>query len=1112
MDRDALADLNAMLDRWGERHPELRHVADAVRRAGGSATPAGDGDPRLARTATAPSAPEVQGAALGRYTLLEPLGEGGMGAVWRAQQSEPVKRAVALKLIRADLGGRGLVQRFEAERQALALMDHPNIAKVYDAGMLPDGRPFFAMEYVPGKPLAQFCDDAKLDTRRRLEVFVKVCQAVQHAHGKGVIHRDLKPSNILVTTVDGRPEPKVIDFGVAKALGGKLSADAATTRFGDVVGTLEYMAPEQAGGRAGDVDTRADVYALGVILYELLTGLRPFDGPRLRQAALDEAVRILREEDPAKPSTRLSASDALPTAAAVRGTEPARLVRALRGDLDWIAMKCLEKDRERRYETANGVAADVLRHLNDEPVLASPPSAGYRVRKFVRKHRVGVTAAALLLGTLAAGVVGTTWGMFAAQSARVAVAKRAASEEAAKYEAQERAREAEAVLGFVEERILKAARPRGERGGLGHDVTLAKALAASLPAVGAAFAGHPLVEARVRLTIAASVWYLGDAKTAAEQEEAALALRNGALGPEHPLTLESKANLATSYANLGRHAEALRLREEVLARRRARDPDALDVAAALTALANSYLDVGRNEEALTLYQDALARRQARLGRDDPDALVTMSNMAIALSANGRRSDALEVQEEVLARRLVALGPDHPDTLTAKFNLAKNYVHVGRDADALRLREEVCTGRRKALGPDHPDTLSCIDVLAASYQDAGRTADALRLLSEALESVQRTEGRDHGETMRRTTALANAYTAAGRYSEALPIYREQYERRKATLGPDHVDTLNSLSNLASSYDDVGKSEEALRLNEEAFARRKATLGPTHADTLASLNNRGSIYASLGRHEDAMKSREETLTLQRTALGPEHEETIRSAANLAVSYARFGRHADALKLRQEVLAWRRKKFGPTHERTIDALNDAAVSLDDLDRQPDAIKLYEEALAAAKRLPPDHATRLLLLSNLSLDYAAVGRSADAVPLIDEYVRFAVAGTAKKDVARARLLQRLRHFEQANDAAGCRSTAAMFESLLPEEGSDCYNAACAWAVTARVRGTTRAASSNEVDADAARAAGWLEKAVDAGYKNAAKIADDRDLAALRGRDDFKKLLARAKAAAGEK
>jgi serine/threonine protein kinase len=339
-----------------------------------------------------------------RYVLESKLGEGGMGEVWAAKQTQPIKRRVALKLIKPGMDSKAVLGRFEQERQALALMDHPNIAKVLDAGLTPTGQPFFVMEIVVGLPLNRFCDEAKLGVRERLELFVPICQAVQHAHHKGIVHRDLKPANILVAMIDGRPVPKVIDFGVAKATSGALTEESLATQFGAVVGTLEYMAPEQAGMTGQDVDTRADVYSLGVVLYELLTGLRPIDAKRLRKAAVTEMIRILREEEPSKPSTRLSTDESLASSAAVRKIDPSRLMALLRGELDWVVMKCLEKQRDRRYETANALARDIQHYLADEPVEARPPSAGYRLQKFVRRHKGQVIASTAVAVALMVGV------------------------------------------------------------------------------------------------------------------------------------------------------------------------------------------------------------------------------------------------------------------------------------------------------------------------------------------------------------------------------------------------------------------------------------------------------------------------------------------------------------------------------------------------------------------------------------------------------------------------------------------------------------------------------------------------------------------------------------
>jgi serine/threonine protein kinase len=414
----------AFLDRECGGDAELRARVEALLRANDAVPPPVEVANRTsAHTPNGPNRTEDYGdptarvgaVLAGKYKLIEAIGEGGLGSVYMAQQTEPVKRAVAVKVIKAGMDSAQVLARFEAERQALAMMDHPNIAKVFDAGTTDGGRPFFVMELVKGTPITQFCDERRLTPRQRLELFVPVCQAIQHAHQKGVIHRDIKPSNVLVALYDDRPVAKVIDFGVAKAAGQSLTEQTLMTGYGAVVGTPEYMSPEQASLNNLDIDTRSDVYSLGVLLYELLTGTTPVDRKSLAKAALLEVLHIVREVEAPRPSAKLSTLDTLPSVAANRGTEPARLSRLMKGELDWLVMKALEKDRTRRYDTANGLARDIQRYLADEVVEARPPSVAYRVSKFVRRHKGQVIAASLVLLALLGGFVGTTLGLFEAR-------------------------------------------------------------------------------------------------------------------------------------------------------------------------------------------------------------------------------------------------------------------------------------------------------------------------------------------------------------------------------------------------------------------------------------------------------------------------------------------------------------------------------------------------------------------------------------------------------------------------------------------------------------------------------------------------------------------------
>jgi serine/threonine protein kinase len=717
------------------------------------------------------------GTIIGPYELLEQIGEGGFGIVFRAEQQQPIRRQVALKVLKAGMDTGEILARFEAERHALALMDHPNIARVLDASTTDTGRPYFIMELVKGVPITEFCDQHRLAPQARLKLFIDVCQAIQHAHHKGVIHRDIKPTNVLVTLHNGVPVVKVIDFGVAKAIAQRLTKRTLYTARGELIGTPVYMSPEQAEVSRLDIDTRSDVYALGVLLYELLTGTTPLEDKRLREAGYVETLRLIREEEAPRPSNRLSSlGDSATVVARKRGLDMKRLVQLLAGDLDLVVMKALEKDRQRRYDTPARFAEDLERYLRHEAILARPPSLVYKLKKFARRHRAVVVTAAAVSTALLVGTAVATWQAVLATRAEAAARAAAAAEQRAKANAEAREADTMAVLQFLENQVIAAAQPARQAWRKGREVTLHQTLEAALPLVAKNFANKPLIEARLRLKLGTSFAYLGDSRTAAEQFEAARALYARHRGPDHPDTLASMNNLANSYAAIGRHNDALKLYQKILTIQQARrGPDHPNTLMSKNNLANGYAALGRHAEALKLREETLAGRKAKLGPNHPDTLGSMNNLANSYSALGRHAQALKLREQALAGLKAKLGPDHPDTLMSRSNLANNYAALGKHAEALKLREETLPLMKAKLGPDHPDTLFSMHRLSLSYEVLGRYADALKLREETL------------------------------------------TRRKAKLGPDHPDTLLSMWGMADILVKMDRGAEAVAVIDECVHR-------------------------------------------------------------------------------------------------------------------------------------------------------------------------------------------------------------------------------------------------------------------------------------------------------
>jgi non-specific serine/threonine protein kinase/serine/threonine-protein kinase len=645
-----------------------------------------------------PVPPALAGQMLGPYTLVSPLGEGGMGEVWLAAQREPVRREVAIKVIKRGMDTAAVVARFEAERQALALMDHPAVARVFDAGSTPQGRPYFVMEHVHGVAITEHCDRNRLGTRARLELFRLVCDGVQHAHQKAVIHRDLKPSNVLVTLQDGKPVPKIIDFGVAKATAQRLTERTLDTGLGVLIGTPEYMSPEQADLSGQDIDTRTDVYSLGVILYELLVGALPFDAALLRRGGLDDVRQRIREEEPRKPSARLSTlgDEASAESAARRGVDVATLRRQLKGDLDWIVMKALDKDRARRYGSAADLAADVGRSLDNLPVLAGPPGVRYRARKFVRRHRVGVSFAALA----ALGIVGFAFAM-ALQSERTARERDRANREATT------ANRALAVLTD----LFEVSDPSEARGST---VTAREILDRGAAKIDDELKDEPLIQAKLLLTLGRVYQSLGLESSARPLLEKSVALRRRLLGEHDADTLESLDALATALQDQGKLAEAETDFRAVLAGRRSvlGDADA-DTLISANNLGLLLQQEGKLKEAETYLREALEGERRTLPPDDLEILTSLNNLGLLLQAQGRPAEAEPFAREVLDKCRRTLGNDHPHTLTAINNLALMLDAQGKITEAESLWREALLTRRRVLGDDHRLTLLSCAKQAAS---------------------------------------------------------------------------------------------------------------------------------------------------------------------------------------------------------------------------------------------------------------------------------------------------------------------------------------------------------------------------------------------------------------
>jgi serine/threonine protein kinase len=826
---------------------------------------------------------ETIGAVIGCYKLLQSLGESGMSAVFLAEQKEHAPRSVALKIINPVEDSPLVRARFEAERQALAQLDHPNIAKVFDGGTTHSGRPFLVMELVEGISITKYCDNEHLSLHERLKLFITVCQAVHHTHESGIIHRDLKPSSVLIALEDRKPILKIVDFG-----GAQVTQPSASPTAGKTLGMLQYRAPEQAEPNNFDIDTRADIFALGVLLYELLTGSPPLPTRQLQPTTFAEMLRLIQGAQPPKPSTRLSTSAELPNIAGRRKLTPKMLMRLAQNDLDWIVMKCLEKDKGRRYQSASALAIEVQCYMAHEPVLARPPSRVYRLRKFLRRNQRRVLAVAVLALLVLGGIVGATVGVPLLEQA------------------------------FQEQKVVV---------GPDDPETLA-----SLNRLGVDYYNAGKFELAVPLF------------------ERTLEKQKAVLGSDHPATLTTMRNLIHAYRAIGKHKLALPLVEEMFGKHKARlGPDDPDTLASMNELAAVYRATGKLGLAQSLFEETLKKRKAKLGPDHPDTLNTMHWLALVYQDAGKLNQALELFELTLEKQQLKLGADHANTLTTMHNLAVAYQAARKLDRAVALFELTVKQRKATHGADHADTLNSMHWLALAYQDAGKLKEALALFEDVLTKQKVNPGADHRDTITTMHNLAGAYEAANELDRAVALFEEAVQKQRSVRGPDHPSTMNTMFCMARACQAAGKFSQAVPLYEQLLEIQKVKLGADHADSLSTMYQLAWTQQMAGRPHLALPWLEQTLDKRRVKLGPEHPDTLLTMEKLALTYGEVRAFAKSEVLWRD-LSVVRKKHHPDQSETADALRGLGETLLHQKKYAEAELPLRECLAIRAKTRPD------------------------------------------------------------------------------------------------------------------------------------------------------------------
>lgn len=1004
---------SAVLDERCADDSELRSEVESLLAAERSAEDwSGAGGPALMAAGEAVGGEPAMPERIGKYRIVRLIGEGGMGAVFEAEQDHP-RRSVAIKVVRPGLVSESMRRRFAHEARVLGLLRHAGIAQIHDAGTnepapgagAAGGQPYFVMELVHGPTLLKYAAEGGLSTRAKLELMADVADAVHHAHTKGVVHRDLKPGNILVEEIGGRAQPKILDFGVARATDSDVRATTLHTDVGQLVGTLAYMSPEQASGDTDQIDTRSDVYSLGVVLYELLAARLPYE---LDRKKVHEAARIIREDEP----SRLSSID-----------------RGFRGDIETIVAKATDKDKERRYQSAADFAADIRRYINDEPILARPANAMYQWRKFAKRNRALVGGLAATLIALAAGMAATAYWLGEALSQRD-VAERAESQSAERLSLLEKAHaktvseseKAKAITRFFQETIQAA----GPRVAQGRSISVRELLDECADRVVAELRDQPEIQAAVQRSIGVTYLDLGSADKGQQFLDASLDTRMERLGEDDAETLETMGDLANACQQLNRFddAESLYRRAFDGCKRRLGEGDSrtLNVQCGYGQLIH---DRGRWKDAQILLEDALMRCRETLGEKDPCTLLAMNNLGLVYkdqgrfdlaeplflqtaeigkelkgerhpetinaiqtladlrSLQGRYQEARDLYESVLALNIQVLGPDHPTTVTTRQNIASVLAQLGKIDDALEMSRLAMEDDVRLLGDKNIATLAAMHTYCMMLQEANKLPEAEALARRMLSAGQSLLGPEHPNTSYYMNCLARVIAMQGRWVEAVKLYRETLDLQKRVLGAEHYQTTVTINNLAQLLQQDGYVDEAAQLLSDLVALRRSTIGPEHPQTLTAMNNLGMVRRAQKRFDEAKEIFQATLEARHRTLGAEHPSTISSMNNLAILYWDQGDFENAEHAFRDMVELRRRVEGPKSLGYSTTAFNLGMTIQRLGRVQEAIPWLRESLDIRAEAQGDgHPQTIMTLTDLAKALIEAGDAQSAAPLYERAI----------------------------------------------------------------------------------------------------------------------------------